>query len=178
MTTPAEICERPVLYCLLTNTIAPSALDDGRGCTCCICRAARLIASQAAEIERLNGAFRLTCAELQWQITRAETAEAALEKMRAAAEDALPILERDRQSLVECCSNLRENASGGIEVVPDTLDPDAVDDVAAYDDAISRLRALTTQESEMDDRAACKEENGDEMCDRCDCWKQTRANCS
>ena len=25
---------------------------------------------------------------------------------------------------------------------------------------------------------ACKSENENDMCDECDCWKQTRANCS
>lgn len=77
---------------------------------------------------------------------RAEAAESALEKMREAAAIALPILERDRQSLLECCSKLIIEPDGKISVVPDTLDPDAAEDIAAYDDAISRLRdALTTQ---------------------------------
>lgn len=28
-----------------------------------------------------------------------------------------------------------------------------------------------------DDKAACGSDDGDEMCDRCDCWKHTRALC-
>lgn len=37
---------------------------------------------------------------------------------------------------------------------------------------------LTTQEIRKDHRTTCQAEGDDEMCDRCDCWKQTRANCS
>lgn len=72
--------------------------------------------------------------------------EAAAPLIAAAAIDAarlaLPILERDRRSLVECSSTLVA-ADGGFEPVPGTLDPEAVEDVAAYDEAIAALRALT-----------------------------------
>ncbi len=62
-------------------------------------------------------------------------------------------------------------------VFDDSIKP-LKDENAKLKARIAELEGGAAQERERDDFAACKEENGDEMCDRCDCWKQTRANCS
>ena len=94
MTTPTEICERlrnPTMEERYDGMVLNSSTTSHT-----MAQAAELITAQAEEIKRLNGAFRFTCAELQGQITRAEAAEAALEKMREVLDEALVTLKHAR----------------------------------------------------------------------------------
>ena len=66
---------------------------------------------------------------------------AASPEMLPALKLAIPLLERERQSLVECCSLLESDGEGGFRPVDGTLSEDAAPDVAALDEAISAARA-------------------------------------
>ena len=58
------------------------------------------------------------------------------DKYRAALRLALPLLERDYRSLLECCSLLDDK----LEPIVGTLEDDAKEDAAAYDTAIKAIR--------------------------------------
>ncbi|MBX3488887.1 hypothetical protein [Parvibaculum sp.] len=63
---------------------------------------------------------------------------------------ALPLLQRERATLVECHSTLRGRRDGTIEPIPGTLDEDVVDEVAAYDAAIAAVAAAQGEGREGD----------------------------
>ena len=79
---------------------------------------------------------------------------AALAREAKAAREALglalPLLRRERTTLVECHSTLRKAGGGSIEPVPGTLDEDVIDEVAAYDAAIAAVAAAQKEGRESD----------------------------
>lgn len=60
---------------------------------------------------------------------------------------ALLILREDVQSLIECCSTLRQTGEDEFEPAPGTLDPDSIDDVAQRLQLVRDIEAVTGKRS-------------------------------
>jgi hypothetical protein len=73
--------------------------------------------------------------------------DAALAALRLA----LPELEEDLNILIECSSRLRAGPDGETEVVPETVEADAKEDVARKRAAVAAVRAVLGEEEEGQD---------------------------
>lgn len=65
--------------------------------------------------------------------------------LRKALEAAQAVIADDRQSLVEANSRMEKDAEGWLRAVPGTLDPDAEDIVAEYDDVLTQIKLALEQ---------------------------------
>jgi len=63
-----------------------------------------------------------------------------------------------------------------LKVISDRLDCSA--DALSICEAITKLRKPVGKVSKKKDKKLCSDTDADVMCDECNCWKQTRANCS